>query len=381
MPELRRKPDGRFFIDYTLEGKRTRVAVEPPAGGSKDFVRDPEYAREFYDVWLAHKWPELQQGPPASGRLDTVQELVAWYLDDYLSGRNRASSVKAKRYYLEDFAAFCKKMGVGGVRGLSSAVVESYRVDCIAKGMGLHGIANALAYLKIAVHAAESLALIDPLPTRTWPKQAVPRSPRIILTPEQVGAFVATARETEPEYANALTFLALTGMRPSDVVGLEWGDVQGQVLSRVQAKTGKPLVRGLSGPLLDILDAERQKGRRGHKVFARGNGRPLRQDTLFTKFKEVCEAAGLPEGTNPRNMRHSLATNLARKQVAWNTIAQLLGHANPATTFKFYQHMTLADADAAADRYETDILAPAPIKAPTGTSNVVAFERQRVTKR
>jgi integrase len=383
MPELRRKPDGRHFIDYTLDGKRKRVAVEPPAGGSKDFVRDPEYAREFYDVWLTHKWPELQQegqGRAASGKLDTVQELVAWYLDDYLVGRNRDSSVRVKRCALERFRDFCKERGASGLGALTPALVEAYRSDCMKRGMAAQTTRAWLGYLASAVHAAEALGLIDPVNTRAWPKQAAPRPKRVVLTPEEVGRFVAKAQEDE-EYGNALTWLALTGMRISDVVGLLWTDVQGDTLNRIQQKTGKPLVRGLAGPLSDVLASQRRKGLRGLHVFSTPKGRPLPLRTLFDRVAAVAAEAGL-SGVNPRTFRHTLATNLARKRVAWNVISQLLGHANPVETFRTYQHLSLTDADEAAEGFESEVLGRrAPIKAPTGTGAVIPFDSQRVTKR
>lgn len=87
-------------------------------------------------------------------------------------------------------------------------------------------------------------------------------------------------------------------------------------------------------------------------IFAQANGRPLRPDQ-FTKrdFPKLCQKAGVRR-IRFHDMRHSYATKLLLEGKSLRVVQERMRHADPATTMRFYSHLTreaVHEAAAATD--------------------------------
>ncbi|WP_288433062.1 site-specific integrase [uncultured Deinococcus sp.] len=186
--------------------------------------------------------------------------------------------------------------------------------------------------------------------------------------PEDLARFVDAARADR--FALPLAFLALTGLRIGEALGLTWGDVQedragapfvevSKTRSEFEGKYyegGTKTAAGtrrvyLSGEALGIVEDMRQRvgiearalGYRGQGVkpgaplFPSTDGRPMRQDTLRAVMRRTCEAAGVPL-LSPHALRHSTGTYLISRGEDPVSVAALLGHAQVSTTLNIYAH-------------------------------------------
>src|SRR5262245_10873068 len=157
-----------------------------------------------------------------------------------------------------------------------------------------------------------------------------------------------------PAAVAATRFLALTGWRSGEVLGLRWDEVD---LSRRTAtlgdtKTGKS-IRPLSHAACDML---RKLNRLGALVFPATRGRGHVILSGFKKlFKKIAKRGLLPTDVTPHTLRHSftsLANDLGYTDL---TIAALVGHkSRMITSTSRYVHsadaILLAAANAVADR-------------------------------
>ena len=185
--------------------------------------------------------------------------------------------------------------------------------------------------------------------------------------PEDLRRFIEAAKGER--FALPLAFLALTGLRIGEALGLTWGDVKeegGAVFVEVSKtrsefsgryyeggpKTAAGVRRVyLSPDALGIVEDMRRRvniearatAYRGRGVdvaaplFPSTDGRPMRQDTLRAVMRRVCEAAGVPL-LSPHALRHSTATFLISQGHDAPTVAALLGHAQVSTTLNIYAH-------------------------------------------
>ncbi|TCI24407.1 integrase [Exiguobacterium sp. SH5S4] len=140
-----------------------------------------------------------------------------------------------------------------------------------------------------------------------------------------------------------IQLLGLTGMRVSELVGLDWSDIDlatGTI--RVIGKGNKERVIPLASPLEPLLLDHRQDGtgplfrsEKGRRISVRtvqhllkGHIDRLKPYLSFLTHKQV----------TPHKLRHTFASRLAMSGVDVLTIQQLLGHESVATT-QVYAHI------------------------------------------
>ena len=73
-------------------------------------------------------------------------------------------------------------------------------------------------------------------------------------------------------------------------------------------------------------------------VFTNDLGRPIDSDRLSRGFRKIVKAAGLPQATL-HSLRHCHASLMLADGASIKTIAERLGHSNPALTLSVYSHL------------------------------------------
>ncbi|MFZ2110033.1 MAG: tyrosine-type recombinase/integrase [Roseiarcus sp.] len=153
-----------------------------------------------------------------------------------------------------------------------------------------------------------------------------------------------------PSAIAAVRFLALTGWRSGEALGLRWAeiDLARRTATLSDTKTGKS-IRPLSRAACDVL---RGLSRTGEFVFpaSRGDGRM----TGFPKhWARTAKLVDLPADVTPHVLRHSFASLASDLGYSEPTIAALVGHKGRTITSRYVHSadaVLLAAADAVADR-------------------------------
>jgi integrase len=153
-----------------------------------------------------------------------------------------------------------------------------------------------------------------------------------------------------PAAIAAARFLALTGWRSGEALGLHWVeiDLARRTATLADTKTGKS-VRPLSLTACEVL---RGLTRSGGFVFpaTRGDGRM----TGFPKFwARIAKLGALPSDVTSHVLRHSFASLASDLGYSEPTIAALVGHKGRSVTSRYVHSadaVLLAAADAVASR-------------------------------
>lgn len=187
-----------------------------------------------------------------------------------------------------------------------------------------------------------------------------------IWTQEQATLFLGTV-QNHPHYIAFLLFL-IYGMRRGEVLGLRWSDidfggatihvrqqigrVNGAIVARdVKTKNSSrelplgPVVRaallahayknGIAPPPFNPHIEFSTQG----TVVTSKVGTPLDPDNLTRCFARLVKKSGLPR-IKIHDTRHTAATILKDLDTPVKDAQSLLGHADPSTTLKIYQHGT-----------------------------------------
>lgn len=139
------------------------------------------------------------------------------------------------------------------------------------------------------------------------------------------------------------------GLRVSELVGLNWEDIDGALeLVRVRGKGNKERIVPIGRKALAALERYRaqigQLCRRGVRdvgaVFLNRSGRRLTTRSVARRLEYYVRAAGLANKVSPHAVRHSFATHLLNAGADLRAIQELLGHASLSTTQR-YTHLNL----------------------------------------
>jgi integrase len=164
-----------------------------------------------------------------------------------------------------------------------------------------------------------------------------------------------TTGALHPSFGDAIRLLLLTGARRTEILGLQWSEVDltNGLLVLPPARTkagGKNGIRriDLSPPALEVL-SRRQAGAAdpGGYVFPALRGGAGHLIGLRPAFLRVCAQAGL-DGLRVHDLRHSYASFAIADGASLHLVGKLLGHANTRSTERYAHIDRSMTRDAAA---------------------------------
>ena len=141
-----------------------------------------------------------------------------------------------------------------------------------------------------------------------------------------------------------------TGIRVSELVGLNWADVDFQLgIVRVIGKGSKERIvpigeMALQGAQSTTARSSAAAGRSACKgetpVFLNNRGARITTRSVARIVEKHLKQAGIPVKMGPHGLRHSFATHLLNSGADLRVIQELLGHVSLSTTQK-YTHLNL----------------------------------------
>jgi integrase len=333
---------------------------DPNSGKWKQVWRKVETKTEARHVAIQVK-QQLKNGIEAFENKDTLNE----YLDSWLA----AHEVSPRT--IEDYTGLLAHhvrpmLGMKKLSSIRPLDVQQVVNAMAAKKLSPRTIRYAIAVLCHALKQAVRWGVIlkNPAEELQLPKQT--RREMKCLTPKQAKQFLRFARRDK--YGVLFELALVTGMRPEEYLGLQWGDVdlekkvvtiQRTLVWRRQKvgwyfgepKTNKsrrtiPFTERLAK---DLARCRRKQNERRLKlgskwtslnlVFPSDVGTPLSVRNLDRRhFKEILIAAKLPD-IRLYDLRHTCATLLLAAGENPKVVSERLGHSSVVLTLDCYTHV------------------------------------------
>ena len=155
-----------------------------------------------------------------------------------------------------------------------------------------------------------------------------------------------------------LEVLYSSGVRVSELVGLDWRDIDFQLgIIRVTGKGSKERIVPIGEVALEVLrdyaseqDKRWRRPSRGQAaVFLNRLGGRITTRSVGRIVEKHLRAAGIPLRIGPHGLRHTFATHLLNGGADLRAIQELLGHVSLSTTQR-YTHVNLDHLTAVYDR-------------------------------
>ena len=146
-----------------------------------------------------------------------------------------------------------------------------------------------------------------------------------------------------------------TGMRLGEILALRWTDVNffenilnvnGSInvcFERAPTKNGKcrviPMSNDVSSGLKRLFEDSRKKSGNTY-VFDRGDEKPFSMYASGRMLKKITKQIGIDEHIHWHKLRHTFATNVAKRGVSIRILQELLGHSTILMTER-YSHVDM----------------------------------------
>jgi integrase/recombinase XerD len=254
------------------------------------------------------------------------------------------NTAAAYRNDLTQFLAYLAEKDVSSWQDVGQSHVLEYIHYLKERGYASSTVARKLATVKSFFHflVADGMLGDDPTVAVDFPSVTKPL-PRP-LSPEEVARLLLEpARARTPRALRDRALLELmyaTGMRASEVIGLEVGAVD------LEAKTVRCLGKGNRERILPLYERACEalnvylehgrpgliRGRDEQALFVSRLGRSLTRQGLWLIVKEYAADAGISRTVTPHTLRHSFATHLLDGGAGLREVQKLLGHTNIAST-------------------------------------------------
>jgi integrase/recombinase XerC len=273
----------------------------------------------------------------------------------HLSAERGASrhTVRAYRADLEDFRGYCREAGVGEVEEVDGRLIRAYLADLHRRGRDPATVARHLSTLRSWFRFLVRRGVVEQNTARAVKSPRQPRKLAGFLPVDEAIPMVDARGLAGPRRARAAAILELlyaSGLRVSELTGLDLGDVDHQAMTvRVLGKGDKerivPFGRGAARALAAYLGARADAI---GPVFLNARGGRLTSRSVATLVKRAARAAGIERRVSPHTLRHTFATHLLDGGADLRVVQELLGHSRLTTTQR-YTHVGSAQMMRAYD--------------------------------
>jgi integrase/recombinase XerC len=297
-----------------------------------------------------------------------VEELIQQYAGHLRNERN--VSPHTLRNYLSDLEQFRQFMaeqelavdgeGEVDVRKIDVHVIRAHLAS-LTRDRKKSSIGRKLAALKgfFRYLIARKHLEKDPLLLIHSPKQEKPL-PTFLSVDDvfQLLAGVKIKTDLDVRDRAALEAFYSTGVRVSELVGLNWADIDIHLgIIRVVGKGSKERIVPIGKVALEALEKYSQELRKTWNlpckgqtaVFLNNRGERITTRSVARIVEKHLKQAGIPIKMGPHGLRHSFATHLLNSGADLRVIQELLGHASLSTTQR-YTHLNLDQLTAVYDK-------------------------------
>jgi integrase len=204
----------------------------------------------------------------------------------------------------------------------------------------------------------------NPCVNITYPRNRKEEKP--IYTPGEIDTLLFRLQGEPLKYKAFFTLIIYTGFRKSEMLGLEWKDVdfehnvisvrrtsnytkaEGIYTDTTKTRRSRRSIK-VRDFVMDVLreykaeqEAERDslgdKWEDHDRLFVKWNGEPMNPQTPYGWLKEFCEKNDLPF-YGLHSFRHFNASALINGGMDVTSVSSRLGHSVPSTTLNIYSHV------------------------------------------
>ncbi|MCH7814060.1 MAG: site-specific integrase [Planctomycetes bacterium] len=335
---IRRKRGDDTYADVPVKTYDLRW-VDPVAGKWRSRSVGTDRKRANGERVILEK--ALADGTHQSIRRTTWADFVAEHVAS-LPGKANAAEA---RHALDEFGETCG----AAPRAVTFGMIETYVDRLRTKGNATATINKKLRYLRGALRKGVRRGYLAKSPMEGWQwAREDDKAIRIVLADEET-ALLDAAETLYGARWRAFVYVALnTGGRRGELLGLTWGrvDLDEARVHFAKTKGKKDRFVPIAPEVVVVLRRlQAQTLQAGGPFVGMGNN-------INRAWSRIRKTAGVSDVTI-HDLRRTYVTRLVRAGVPLPTVQKLAGHANMATTMRYYTQVDDADLRAGVEKLRT----------------------------
>ena len=256
----------------------------------------------------------------------------------YLAVEKAASPHTLKSYGndLRQFEQFLRSEAVA-VSALTPRHVRAFLVSLHARGLDPVSIARKLACVRSWLRFLVRRGVLERNPAREVQAPRLPKKLASFLPVDEAHDLMEAGDRTQPREAAILELLYASGLRVSELTGLDVDDVDRDARTvRVLGKGKKERIVPYGRKAARALEAWlAHRGSARGPLFPSAHGLRMPPRTVYGLVRAAARRAGIVRKVSPHTLRPSFATHLLDGGADLRAIQELLGHSRLSTTQRY----------------------------------------------
>jgi integrase len=343
-----KRKNGKYRAQITLQGNRLSFT----GNTQQDCIS-----------WIRKMQFQVERGLTYEGSKIRLSD----FLKDWLVSKESSVILKTLNHYRRDVnLQIIPNLGAVKVSELKAIQIQRLYDQKQREGMGNRSVRHLHSTLRQALNHAVRLGLISTNPALLTTPPKKQEKEIVVLDESQIQNLLLAAMEYQPDIY-ALYYLAInTGMRQSELLGLQWSDVdwqsksisvqrqvqfakgRGVVLRGLKTKSSRRIIQ-LGDQMLRILKDHRiyqadrsfligDKWKEHDMIFPTSLGTPSYSSNLQKKFRRLLIWSKMKH-IRFHDLRHTAATLMLKHKIPVIVVSRRLGHAQPSITLDIYGHL------------------------------------------
>lgn len=364
---------------YDNEGKQKRYTMTfTPSSGLTEKQAEKEARRQ---AALFEERVRTGQYMDSSVKL---QEFIELWFKDYAADRLRTKTIDR---YKQLSKRICQSLGHLQLRSIQPHhIIEFYKLlssngqnEATGGALSPQTIKHYHGFLSSVLETAVKWGVILNNPCKRVDPPKVPKKELNFLDGDELRVLIA-ALDKEPIETKCLFYIAIyTGMRRSELLGLEWEDIDfennlihirrtsqyttknGIYTDTTKTEQSKRTLKVMPSLMNIIKEHKTEQAKERlklgdrwqncNRLFTNLDGSPMALNTPYKRLQKLLEDNGLKQVTF-HSLRHSNASLLIFQGTDIKTVSKRLGHSQTSTTMNIYTHQIKEADELAAEALE-----------------------------
>lgn len=222
---------------------------------------------------------------------------------------------------------------------------RSYLADCAAHHLDKASMARHISTLKNFFKFLNRQKILNntSISALTSPRRnkVLPRSFDVNQTFEVIEESLVAEKNSWQGLRDTAIFTILygCGLRISEALGLNVGDINNNDFVRIRGKGNKERIVPVLPQIREAISAYMAECpytlHNGEALFLGARGERVSPRVIQRQLQKIRAILGLPDNLTPHALRHSFATHLLAEGTDLRSIQELLGHASLTTTQRY----------------------------------------------
>lgn len=328
------------------------------------------------EAYLTEKLRELDLGIFVEPSKMSLEAYFDKWLSTVAMQRVREATYTSYEYHLEKYVE--PTLGKTKLSDVKPLHIQNLYAAMQKQGIGARTVRYVHSVLTSALKHAVKWNLISRNPCEAVDLPRMKRREMLAFSKEDAVKFVKAAKDDL--HGIVFIFALITGMRPSEYLGVKWSDIDfdkgnvnvqrtlvwrkggGWYFGEPKTTRSRRSIPLPSSLIQSLREHKRHQAERRLKLGAKWHnndlvfcldGKPLHHRNLAQRnFVSILKSAGLREDFRLYDLRHSCATLLLAAGENPKVVSERLGHADITLTLNVYSHVLPDMQQAATDKLE-----------------------------